>query len=494
MFNGLQKASLDETMLYWVLLSCVLTLAACSAARRGPDVESPLGQVQVDPPSSVAALEPTPGATPADAEPEPAPAVAEPATNRAPPVGLARAAAAQPQTPRPPLPPLEPLVVTQLDNDQQVPDLDTTRLSLLMSEPVPIRDFLLLLVRDTSLSIVPDPTTAGTFMGELKDVTVRQALELALPPLGLEYAVESGVIRVFARQRETRIFEIDYVATERTVRRTLTTAPRDAATSGTIANLIDGGDLFQEVSEGVATLLSPGGRFALDRKAALLQVTDHAEQLERVDFYLDRVRTRMLRQVHVQAYLIEITLSDASAAGVDWAAALAEAGGRPRSAAQASVSAVGTLNGVGVDALVRVLSRQGPVRVLSSPSVVTLNNEPAVLSSSTRALASPTDPAPPVIAHVVLTVTPQVGNDGMVTMSVSPSVRARVESAVFPPAATAGTVQVRELDTLIRVRDGGTVALSGLIQTVPGDSVEGSPSRRTDLLILLTPTVLPSAS
>ena len=475
-----------------MLLTCVLPLAACSAARRGPDVEPPPGQAQVDLPSSAATLEPAPGA---DVDTEPA--AAEPAANRAPVVGLEQAAAAQPQPPRPPLPALQPLVVTQLEDDERVPDLEATRLSLLMSEPVPIRDLLLLLVRDTSLSIVPDPTVAGTFMGELKDVTVRQALDLALPPLGLEYAVESGVIRVFARRRETRIFELDYVATERSVSRTLATAPPEAATSGTTATLVDGGDLFQEVSEAVATLLSPGGRFTLDRKAALLQVTDYAEQLERVDFYLDRVRTRVLRQVHLQVYLIEVTLGNANAAGVDWPAALAEAGGRPRSAAEASVSAVGTLNDVGVEALVRVLSRQGPVRVLSSPSVVTLNNEPAVLSSSTRALASPAAPGraePPLTAHVVLTVTPQVGNDGTVTMSISPSVRARVESAVFPPSATGGTLQVRELDTLVRVRDGGTVALSGLTQTVPGTSVDGSPSRRTDLLILLTPTVLASAS
>ena len=106
-----------------------------------------------------------------------------------------------------PLPPLEPLIVTQLDDQTRVPDLDTARLSLLMSQPIPIKDFLLLLVRDTRVSIVPDPNVEGTFVGELKGVTVRQALELA--PLGLDYAVDDGVVRVFERQRETRIFPLE---------------------------------------------------------------------------------------------------------------------------------------------------------------------------------------------------------------------------------------------------------------------------------------------
>ena len=48
--------------------------------------------------------------------------------------------------------------------------------SLTIAQPGPIHDLLLLLVRGTSLSVVPDPGIGGTFIGELKNVTVRQAL------------------------------------------------------------------------------------------------------------------------------------------------------------------------------------------------------------------------------------------------------------------------------------------------------------------------------
>ncbi len=80
---------------------------------------------------------------------------------------------------------------------------------------MPVQDLLLLLVRGTNLSIVPDPAIGGTFIGELKNVTVRQALGLILRPLGLDYALDGSVIRVFRREAETRIFDLNYIATER---------------------------------------------------------------------------------------------------------------------------------------------------------------------------------------------------------------------------------------------------------------------------------------
>ena len=98
---------------------------------------------------------------------------------------LALAVAAQ--QPRPAQMPTLPL--TQLDERGLAADLDNRTFSLTFAQPVPIKDLLLLLVRGTAISIVPDPAISGSFIGELKNVTVRQALSLILPPLGLDYAL-----------------------------------------------------------------------------------------------------------------------------------------------------------------------------------------------------------------------------------------------------------------------------------------------------------------
>src|SRR5207253_895501 len=142
-------------------------------------------------------------------------------------------AAAQGAAQVPAQPPLRPLAITQLDERQAGSDLDSTRpVSITVSEPTPITDLLLVLTRDTRLSIVPDPDVDGTFRGDLKDVTLRQALEMILQPHGLDYSVQGNLIRVFRRRVETRIFDLNYVVTRRSGSRSLGASSSVAPTSG----------------------------------------------------------------------------------------------------------------------------------------------------------------------------------------------------------------------------------------------------------------------
>ena len=113
------------------------------------------------------------------------------------------------------------LPLTQLDERGPATDLDNRALTLTFAQPVPVKDLLLLLVRGTNLSLIPDPGITGAFIGELKNVTIRNALDSILPPLGLDYLVDRGFIHVFARERDTRLFDIDYIAAERSATSTL---------------------------------------------------------------------------------------------------------------------------------------------------------------------------------------------------------------------------------------------------------------------------------
>ena len=110
-------------------------------------------------------------------------------------------------------------------------DLDNRRFTLTFAQPVPVKDLLLLLVRGTSLSLIPDPAIDGSFIGELKNVTVRQALDSILPPLGLDYRVDGRVHSRLPREPETRIFDINYIASERSS----TSICRQRGRSGTSA-------------------------------------------------------------------------------------------------------------------------------------------------------------------------------------------------------------------------------------------------------------------
>ena len=205
---------------------------------------------------------------------------------------------------------MPPLPLTQLDNRAQSPDLDNRAFSLTFAQPVAINDVLLLLVRGTNLSVVPDPSIGGSFIGDLKAVTIRQALGLILRPLGLDFTVDGGVIHVFRREPETRLFAADYLAAERTGDASIGIDPA-ARANGSYARVTTSvkGDVFADIAKGVQGLLSNRGTFNVDRKAGLVQVTDFPERLDRVGAYLEAVSDRVLRQVQIEARIVEVELA-----------------------------------------------------------------------------------------------------------------------------------------------------------------------------------------
>jgi type II secretory pathway component GspD/PulD (secretin) len=363
-------------------------------------------------------------------------------------------------------PPTVPL--TQLDVRGAAADLDNRAFTLTFAQAVPIKDLLLLLVRGTNLSVVPDPSIDGSFIGELKNVTVRQALDSILPPLGLSYTVDGGFIRVTARVPVTRIFDINYIASERSAVSTV------GAASGASVSTSTKTDLFSDLAKGVQALLSEHATFNVDRKAGLVQVTDFPERLDRVADYVDAVEEHVHRQVVLEARIVEVELKDEKAPGVDWQVITTGLIGAPE-AAPASRPGARLLTGLRVTDVPRflgLLADQGKVDTIETARLVTLQNEPALVRSDA----------------VTLSVTPQIGADGVVMLSLTP---------MLTSPATA------EADTLARVADGETLVVSGFtrareVKEHTNLGLKGgwfgrgttTTRKRVVLLILLTPRIL----
>ena len=369
------------------------------------------------------------------------------------------------------------LPLTQLDERGPAAELDNRTFSLTFAQPVAVRDVLLLLVRGTSLSVIPAPDVSGMFIGDLKNVTVRQALSLILPPLGLDYGVDAGFIRVFKREPETRLFDINYIATERTGTSTLGLANTVTVSSTTKT------DLFGDLTKGVQSLLSEHARFNVDRKAGLLQVTDFPERLDRIGDYLDAVHDRVHRQVEIEARVVEVELTDPMAVGVDWAVLTAQfnapaspgAPVAPTAAALARTVVTG-LHVTDVARFLTALGAQGKVSTVENPRLLALNNEPAIVHSDA----------------FTLSVTPQIAPDGMIMLSLSPVVKT--------PAAA-------ESDTLARVANGETIIIAGftrerVIKERKNVGISGgwfgratvTTTKHVALLVLLTPKILASGN
>jgi type II secretory pathway component HofQ len=365
------------------------------------------------------------------------------------------------------------LPLTQLDERAASAELDTRTVSLTVTEPQAMRGLLVAIVRGTSLSVAADPSVNGAFAGDLKNVTVRQALDLVLRPAGLDYTVDGTLVRVFRREPETRIFDLNYVATARAGSARVADA---GASSGASVSTTTNGDVFADLAGGVRALLSEHAAFSVDRKAGLLQVTDVPDRLDRVALYLDAVQERVHRQAQIDVRVLEVELTDDKAAGVDWPALTTELGVQPQGVQ--NPPARPSLTGMRVadpGRLVHLLEAQGKVTVVASPRLVTLNNEPAIVRTDA----------------LTISVTPQIAADSIVTLSLSPIVR---------------TPALAESDLLARVADGETLVVSGFtseretrerktVGTSGGWFGRGTvvTRRRVELVILLTPKVISGA-
>jgi MSHA biogenesis protein MshL len=459
---------------------------------------------------------------------------------------------------------LTPIAVSQLEEGRRSEAIEQT-ISLSFAEPISVRELLLLLVRDTNLSVVPDPDVDGTFSGELKNVTLRQALDLILHPLTLEYQFADNILRVTRRQMETQIFNINHVATRRSGSRGsgrglgatgagLTGGAGGAGGGGgyggtgggyggvggygggaggiggnsASVSSSDFGDVFEEIQGGLQTLMSSDGRFNLDRKVGLLQVTDYRSNLDLIAQYLEAVETRVLRQVQIQAKVVEVELRDEFSAGIDWSAVFRSAGNSVTMTQRLAPTRGSSAFTVGVNirdfkGLLEAFASQGKVNVMASPRVMAMNNEPAVMRVGTQDVffvtTSQVDATTGQILQtvvtpqsitegIILSVTPQIGADGIIHLSITPTITERTGTATSRLGDQVPIVAVRETDTMVRVHEGETVVIAGLMQEraltdktkvpVLGDiplvgglfQRQEKSKRKTDLVIMLTPVIL----
>lgn len=177
----------------------------------------------------------------------------------------------------------------------------------------------------------------------------------------------------------------------------------------------------------------------------------------------------------------------------------------------------GVLNFSAFNIVLRTLLTRGEAKYLGKPKVVTLNNKTATITTSTDATVGytqslagsgdtqmTTQSAERKQVGLTLQVTPQVNREGYVTLFVQPTYSDVISSGFELSKDTV----TRAASTLVRVKNGQTVVIGGLLTSreteqtrkVPllGDipilgwlfTSKSNTKSTTDLVIFITPTVL----
>ena len=306
--------------------------------------------------------------------------------------------------------------------------------------------------------------------------------------------------------------------------------------------------------------------FFIDRSLGLVTVVAPLRLQNIIKHYFDNLNREIYRQVAIEAKIVEVFLRDNSKIGIDWktvfkglniqgvlgfgnpAAAIADgvvAGtlGQvyPQSKYNADYNGHNaddhvpflskvTIGDVGFNAILNALNDQGDTKVLSNPKLTTMNGHPAVLSVfNNRAYIkkievdydendTPTYSVTPgnVSSGVALGILPSIVDDETVILHLTPIttdlVNDEIPERVFGrnQSMVVGLpeVNVREMSTMVKVRNGEMLIIGGLIDSAEGThgmfapvvgdipilkylfGYEEKRNEKRELVILLTPRVL----
>lgn len=278
----------------------------------------------------------------------------------------------------------------------------------------------------------------------------------------------------------------------------------------------------------------------VNRETGVVTVRASGRQHERVQQFLDRVTASARRQVLIEATLVEVTLSDGYQQGIDWSHLGATAFG-----VQGPTLGSNTGNPVTPFKLsylsdtlkidLSLLEAFGTVKVLSSPKLAVLNNQTAMLkvvdefvyfnvkaetitTANVGTNTTFTTTPQSVSVGMVMAVTPQVADDGEITLNVRPTISSiqALKPDPNPALAEAGVtnevpqIRTREIESVLRLRSGEVAVLGGLMEdridyktgrvpllgAIPilGEALTSRVNavQKTELVVFLRPVILDS--
>jgi type IV pilus assembly protein PilQ len=307
-----------------------------------------------------------------------------------------------------------------------------------------------------------------------------------------------------------------------------------------------------------AGLLSTRGELTVDQRTNSVIVRDVEGNVQRIKEFISRL-DKAIPAVQIEARIVEITKDDARRLGVVWGGVFTPragpnspisvvAGGAgpravrggdsppaipPSTAANFPPAPIGApftqgnlfglafgwlASNLALDISLQALEGENRVRILSTPSLMTLENEPATIASGQKI---------PIISVITVAGAPQASvtySDVTTRLQVVPRVAAEDGRLVLTIAVkrdtllntitsaglTAPVIGTRQTITQVRIPDGGTVVLSGLREDSATGRTEGLPwvknipvlgwlfkneltdASRTELMVFLTAKVVDS--
>ena len=458
---------------------------------------------------------------------------------------------------------VNPLPLVTEPRLQEAPDRYTISL-----QNVPVRDMMFAMGRDANINIDVHPDITGLVSINAIEQTIPQILERVSRQVDMRWSLDANNnLLVEPDSSFWSNYRIDYVNVDRT---SSTEANVSTALAG-VGDNAGGGQsnnsssatvsqnssntFWTTLGENLNELLGienieqgpiPTAALVMNPESGLISVLANSKKQLEIESFLNFVQTRSLHQVLIEATVVEVNLSDNFQSGVDWSALrsdtfdinfVSQVTSSELSSQPTNILTIADSdNNDAVSSTISMLSQFGDLRVLSSPKIMALNNQAAMLRVVDNKVyftvevqpgvppsGVSTGTAPVVTTEVhtvpvgfVMTVTPQIGDDDQVTLNVRPTISriVRFVNDPNPSLADAGVenaipeIQIREMESILKVYSGQIAVLGGLMQDSLQTEIDGLPTAsrlpiigslfgyknetasKTELIVFIRPVVI----
>uniref|UniRef100_A0A832MND3 Secretin/TonB short N-terminal domain-containing protein n=1 Tax=Eiseniibacteriota bacterium TaxID=2212470 RepID=A0A832MND3_UNCEI len=395
------------------------------------------------------------------------------------------------------------------------PAADLTRKVSLDAEDAALPTVLKILAEKGDLNIVTGPgVTSGRITIRMKDVPIEQAVNLVVRAAGLAYE---------------RIGNSILVAEPRALQ-------DETGLSSYVVNL-----KFADAAEVKEALKHLSAKIEVDRSGNRLVVVTSPRVIAEIQSLVQTLDVPA-RQVMLEARVVEVGTDDLVRLGIDWEALSSQGFLFVEGNYDSSIGQGNQLRGLKVfpntpgtsdifkaknfsreakffNVVVDLLVRDGHARVLANPKLATLNGKEATMLVGSRIPyvisgtvfagggAAPVERVEREEVGVKLKITPLINADGYITTTITPEVSSVVgfqgANADLPVVAT------RQATTTVRLRDGQSVIIGGLLSEEKTTRTSKVPllgdipglgylfqhntitTTKKDLVIEITPRILP---
>jgi len=425
---------------------------------------------------------------------------------------------------------------------------------------LPANELLFALARDARLNLDIDPAIDGRVSINAIDQTLPQILKRVSRQVQLRYYLDGPNLVIEKDRPFVRQYQIDYLNMSRVttssvgIETALAGGGDDGGSSGDSSTSVtneSSNEFWQSLEANIGLLANSGefqGTVISNRESGTISVMTTSAAHENIQRFVDSVMGSARRQVLIEATVVEVTLNDDFQAGVDWSRisvgdgwSLTQStlGGTLGTTPFTSATYANSNSDRDITAAIKALDSFGDVSVMSSPKIMALNNQTSVLkvadntvyfeidatsntTGGTTAIVTQTfnTTVKTVPVGFVMNVTPFITAGDEVILNIRPTITRilRFVSDPNPTLALAGVeslipeIQVREMESVLRVASGNTAVIGGLMQDTAGKNDEGIPGLhdakgfgvlfgtktrefdKTELVIFLRPRVIDSAS